>query len=89
MEEDGPAECKVLTPQAAGMRLAITFSWSADTLPHLQVWHDLRPRTCVLSIEPCTSARPEPGRKSEEPVLEAGAVRCYRLGVSIDDQASA
>jgi hypothetical protein len=84
VDRDGPAECTVLAPQTDGARLAITFSWSAETLPHLQVWHDLRPRTCVLSIEPCTSARPEPGLRSEEPVVEAGAARRYRLDVSID-----
>jgi hypothetical protein len=79
MADDGQATCRVLMPS-----LAITFAWSAATLPHLQLWHDLRPRTCVLSIEPCSSPRPEPGTASTEPILDPGSIRKYGLTVSID-----
>ena len=58
-----PGECRVLTKD-----LAVDFAWSAATLPHLQLWHDLRPGTCVLSVEPCTSERLPGGRSGEEPM---------------------
>jgi len=55
---------------------------------HLQLWHDLRPGACVLSVEPCTSQRLPGGLSGEEPVLAPGAVRSYALDVSICQPAS-
>jgi hypothetical protein len=34
----GPGECRVLSKD-----LAVDFAWGANTLPHVQLWHDLRP----------------------------------------------
>jgi hypothetical protein len=73
----GPAACRVVTRD-----IAIDFAWSADTLPHLQLWHDLRPCACVLSVEPCTSERLPDGRSGEEPILGPGDIRRYALSVS-------
>jgi hypothetical protein len=56
----GPLEtgtCSVSTPAGEGERFELAFSFSADTLPHLQIWRDLRPNAGVIGIEPCTSAR--------------------------------
>lgn len=79
----GEAECTVRTMQSDGEQLLVTFAWSAATLPHLQLWHDLRPGKCVLGIEPCTSPRLPGGRSGSEPMLEPGAVRRYQLAVTV------
>ncbi len=75
---DGGAECTVVTPN-----VAIRFAWDGETLPHLQLWGDLSPDKCVLSVEPCTSERLEGGLSGDEPVLGAGEVRQYALQVSL------
>ena len=77
-----PGECRVTTRD-----LAMDFAWSANTLPHLQLWHDLRPSACVLSVEPCTSERLPGGQSGEEPMLGPGDMRRYDLAVSFDDVA--
>ena len=76
--DDGGAECTVVTPN-----VAIRFAWDGETLPHLQLWGDLSPDKCVLSVEPCTSERLEGGLSGAEPVLGAGEVRQYALQVSL------
>lgn len=76
------AKCSVVTGD-----LAVDFSWSAATLPHVQLWHDLRPGTCVLSVEPCTSERLAGGRSGEEPTIEPGGIRRYDLSVRIASSA--
>ena len=74
------AVCNVSTPAEDGPALKISFAFRTDTLPHLQIWHDFRPHACVLSIEPCTSARLDtPG---PEAVLTPGNARRYELCVS-------
>jgi hypothetical protein len=74
------AVCNVSTPAENGPALKISFAFRTDTLPHLQIWHDFRPHACVLSIEPCTSARLDtPG---PEAVLTPGNARRYELCVS-------
>jgi hypothetical protein len=74
------AVCNVSTPAEDGRALKISFAFRTDTLPHLQIWHDFRPHACVLSIEPCTSARLDtPG---PEAVLTPGNARRYELCVS-------
>jgi hypothetical protein len=80
----GKAECTVLTSGSADAAQSITFGWSADTLPHLQLWHDLRPGKCVLSVEPCTSPRLPGGLSGPEPMLEPGEVRRYEIRISLD-----
>jgi hypothetical protein len=61
----------------------VTFSWDGATLPHLQLWGDLAPERCVLSIEPCTSERLEGGLSGEEPLLAPGETRRYALQISL------
>ena len=74
------AECTVVTPS-----VEITFTWTGETLPHLQLWGDLSPDKGVLSVEPCTSERLDGGLSGEEPVLAPGATRRYALSVSLGD----
>jgi galactose mutarotase-like enzyme len=71
---------------AAAAAPSITFAWSAETLPHLQLWHDLRPGRCVLGVEPCTSPRLTGGRSGQEPILEPGEVRRYEIRISVDER---
>ena len=75
---DGGAECVVVSP-----RVEVAFSWDGKSLPHLQLWGDLAPERCVLSIEPCTSERLEGGLSGEEPLLAPGQRRRYALQVSL------
>jgi hypothetical protein len=82
----GQAECTVRTIQSADGEPSITFTWSAATLPHLQLWHDLRPGRCVLGVEPCTSPRLTGGQSGEEPMLEPGESRRYEIRISVDER---
>jgi hypothetical protein len=70
-------------------RLALKFEWNGNTLPHLQLWGDLTPGRCVLSVEPCTSERLPGGQGGGEPLLPAGAHRQYALSVSVLDSKQA
>lgn len=79
----GQAECTVRSP---GADLSIAFAWSGETLPHLQLWHDLQPGRCVLSVEPCTSARLPSRRSGPEPVLEPGERRRYEIRISMGEE---
>jgi hypothetical protein len=74
----GDGACTVTTPGA----LAVRFSWSGATLPYLQLWHDLAPGVCVLSLEPCTSDKRGGGLSGEEEILASGETRQYRIEVS-------
>ncbi|MGA3403674.1 MAG: DUF4432 family protein [Acetobacteraceae bacterium] len=84
---DDLAACTVSTPRPDGGRLKIRFAWDAISLPHLQLWHNLLPRVCVLSIEPCTSARRDGGLSEQERILEPGETRRYFLRVTVEDAA--
>jgi hypothetical protein len=81
----GQAECTVRTIRSADGGPSVTFAWSAGTLPHLQLWHDLRPGRCVLGVEPCTSPRLEGGRSGQEAMLEPGEVRRYEIRISVNE----
>ena len=81
--DDGGTECTVEMP-----RLAVKFAWNGESLPHLQLWQDLRPDRCVLSVEPCTSQRLPGGTSGEEPLLMPGACRRYALSISFVDRRS-
>lgn len=73
----GPAAvamCRVETRTGPASPLAVEVSFDADTLPCFQLWHDLRPRVCVLGIEPCSTAK-----GAETPLLPPGEVRRYRV----------
>ena len=76
------AACTVTTPAENGA-LVLTFAFATDTLPHLQVWRDLRPHAGVLGIEPCTSERTAEARSGPEPILAPGERRRYRLRLSM------
>ena len=76
--DDGGAECTVATPS-----VEITFTWTGETLPHLQLWGDLSPDKGVLSVEPCTSERLDGGLSGEEPLLAPGETRRYELRISL------
>ena len=80
---DGGAECTVVTPS-----VEITFTWTGETLPHLQLWGDLSSDRGVLSIEPCTSERLDGGLSGEEPPLAPGERRRYALQISLAGQAT-
>ena len=73
------AVCTLVTPQGGGRTLEVAVAFATDTLPHLQLWHDLRPHACVLAIEPCTSAKVG-GR---EAVVRPGETRAYELEISV------
>jgi hypothetical protein len=81
---DGAAEaaCTVTTPSAGG-DLVLTVAFATDTLPHLQIWRDLRPHAGVLGIEPCTSERTAEARSGPEPILKPGERRRYRLRLAV------
>jgi uncharacterized protein DUF4432 len=81
----GQAQCTVRALRSADAGPSMTFAWSAETLPHLQLWHDLRPGRCVLGVEPCTSPRLPGGRSGHEPMLEPGEIRRYEIGISVDE----
>jgi hypothetical protein len=63
-------------------KVEVTFAWSGETLPHLQLWGDLSSDRGVLSVEPCTSERLDGGVSGEEPLLLPGGTRRYALTVS-------
>jgi hypothetical protein len=77
------ATCVVACP-----KMTLDFGWTAETLPHLQLWHDLSPGACVLSIEPCTSERLPGGQSGNEPMLHPGEPRAYALDISIRESSS-
>ena len=72
-----------MTTPAGNGALVLTFAFATDTLPHLQVWRDLRPHAGVLGIEPCTSERTADARSGPEPILQPGERRRYRLRLSV------
>jgi hypothetical protein len=73
--------------ESGGVRMTLGFGTS--TLPFLQHWRDPTPGMYVLALEPCTSAKPEPGTLAEEPVLTPGETRSYVLDVSFAEGAAA
>jgi Domain of unknown function (DUF4432) len=72
--------------ESGGARLTLGFG--SETLPFFQHWHDPRPGSFVLALEPCTSMRPEPGSTADEPILAPGERRSYAIDVSIDGNAA-
>jgi hypothetical protein len=82
----GPQEtatCIVSTPAGDGEQFALTFSFSADTLPHLQIWRDLRPNIGVVAVEPCTSGRSPDGASTTLRRLAPGERCAYRVRFSV------
>jgi hypothetical protein len=83
------ARAVVVTPAPEGRRLTVSFDFDAGTLPFLQLWHDLRPRSSLFAVEPCTSARTEDGHSMAESPLGPGEARQYDVAVAIAGEAAA
>ncbi|CAH1687703.1 Galactose mutarotase-like enzyme [Hyphomicrobiales bacterium] len=89
IEHGDVASCRVSTPSLGTAGLGIDFTWGRESLPYLQLWHDLRPHACVLGIEPCTSARQEGGLSGPENKLMPGERRIYQLRVTMRELSDA
>jgi hypothetical protein len=59
-------------------------SWDTSTLPHAQIWHDLRPYSQVIGIEPVTTAR-ENLIERDKSLLAPGNALPFSLAVSFAD----
>jgi hypothetical protein len=77
--EDTCAVCRLVTPLSGGETLEIAVAFGTEFLPHLQLWHDLRPHACVLAMEPCTSAT----TNGSDRVLDPGETREYSIDISL------
>ncbi|HLZ00667.1 MAG TPA: DUF4432 family protein [Bradyrhizobium sp.] len=77
---DAQAVCTLNTPLERGAMFRVSVAFDAATLPHLQLWHDLRPHACVLAIEPCTSAKLD----GTERDLNPGDARSYSVDIGFD-----
>jgi hypothetical protein len=77
------ATCTVITPVPGNDPFELTIAFSTDSLPHLQIWRDLRPHAGVLSIEPCTSAKTPEGFSEAVRKLGPGESVTYRLHLSL------
>ena len=62
----------------------VVFRFDADTLPYLQLMHDLRPHSMIVAVEPCSSARLEGGRSGPERMLAPGEKRRYQVSIAVD-----
>jgi hypothetical protein len=80
---DGLATVAVTTPIDKGEDLSITFSFDSGMLPYLQLWHNLRARSGILAIEPCTSARNGDGRSGKERLIKPGERLAYSVDIAI------
>jgi hypothetical protein len=76
----GRAVCRV-----DGGGTTVAFCWSADTLPWLQLWRDLRPGRGVLSVEPCSIGRSENGRNEFASCTEPGRPLRFEIEVILAD----
>ena len=61
----------------------MSFDFDAGTLPFLQLWHDLRRRSGLFAVEPCTSARTEEGHSEAETPLGPGETRSYDIEIAL------
>lgn len=79
----GPATCRpagngvarIISPEG----MAMTLRFDPATLPLLQLWHDLRPRVAILSLEPCSTAIGD-----APPELGPGERRSYGLDIEFE-----
>jgi len=76
------ATCRLSTPSISGANFDLTLTFATDTLPHLQLWRDLRPNVGVLALEPCTSERPPDGTSVSESPLVPSDRRRYSLSLA-------
>jgi hypothetical protein len=79
--------CRVTTPLSSTEELLVDFAWSGDSLPYLQLWTNLQPRTGLLAIEPCTSERLDDGQSAASRPLQPGESRKYSLRLSFATRA--
>ncbi|MBU2532028.1 MAG: DUF4432 family protein [Alphaproteobacteria bacterium] len=78
------AYCAVKSPEVDGKPgLTVGFAFDARTLGFLQIWRDLREHVGVLSIEPCTSAKPDHQEFTAVPDLNPGERRDYQVEISL------
>jgi hypothetical protein len=73
------AACHLSTPSGTGATFEFTLAFGTDTLPHVQLWRDLRPNVGVLALEPCTSERGTEGTSGSERLLMPSDRRRYSL----------
>jgi len=66
----------------------IDFRWRTDTLPFLQLWRDLRPRSGVLSIEPCSIGRKDDGSNAPSDPVRPGEERIFEIELMFADSTS-
>jgi hypothetical protein len=81
--ERARAACRLSTPSASGASFDLMLTFATDTLPHLQIWRDLRPNIGVLALEPCTSERPQDGMSASESLLMPSDRRRYSLSLAL------
>ena len=60
--------------------LSATLRFDAATLPFLQIWHDLRPRSAVLSVEPVSTTMGQAA-----PMLPQGERRTYAIDMTMHE----
>lgn len=77
-------ECSIRCAMSDGETLDIVFRFDAESMPHLQLMHDLRPHSMIVAVEPCTSARQPGGLSGPERVLAPGEKRRYRLAITFE-----
>ncbi len=70
------ASCRLTTPSPEGPAFRLDLSFSASTLPFLQLWRDLRPHAGVVALEPCTSAREAGGASGPSRTQWSPAKQC-------------
>jgi hypothetical protein len=83
VDDVSSAACTVITPVPGNDPFELAIAFSTDSLPHLQIWRDLRPHAGVLSIEPCTSAKTPEGFSEAVRKLGPGESVTYRLHLSL------
>ena len=74
------ASCQLTTPAPEGPAFRLDLSFSARTLPYLQLWRDLRPHAGVVALEPCTSAREAGGASGSSRTIGARRSKTLPLG---------
>jgi hypothetical protein len=80
-----PADPPLATAVLRSGDARMTLRFGSETLPFFQHWHDPRPGSFVLALEPCTSIKPEPGAVADEPILAPGEQRTYTLDASFEE----
>jgi hypothetical protein len=82
----------ILTNARCGGGIALTLSFSAQSLPYLSEWKSLAPRDYVVGLEPCNAPvrnRAELRRRGELPILAPGESRRTWLEIGVMEGSSA